>query len=187
MSTSKTQAIDNALKGDWIKAIEVNESLRKENPNDVEALNRIGLAYTIIGKRDKAKKAYLKVLQIDSLNSIAIKNIKKFNKDGHDQPEKIDIDFKVNNIFLEETGRTKIVDLINLAQSEIISTLKIGQVVILTVKRSKVFVLHPENKYLGVLTDDIGRRLIKFIRGGNKYEAFIRSASHNSVTIFIRE
>ena len=185
MPTSKNQAIDNALKGDWTKALEINEALLSEDPNDVEALNRIGLAYTILGKHDKAKKAYQKVLEIDALNSIALKNIKKFTKDSKNI--EIDINFKVNNIFLEETGKTKVVDLINLAQAEIITHLRTGQSVNLTVKRLKIFVVHGEKKYIGVLPDDIGKRLIKFINGGNKYEAFVRSAANNSVTVFIRE
>lgn len=185
MPTSKNQAIDIALKGDWVKALEINKILLEENPNDVEALNRIGLAYTVLGKHDKAKKAYQKVLEIDSLNSIALKNIKKFSKNS--KKAVVDIDFRVNNIFLEETGKTKIVDLINLAQSEVLTTLRTGQSVELIIKRLKVFVTHKDKKYIGVLPDDIGKRLIKFIKGGNKYEAFIRSASHNSTTVFIRE
>ena len=185
MSNSKNQAINTALQGDWTRALEINESILEENPNDVETLNRIGLAYTILGKHDKAKKTYQKVLDIDALNSIALKNIKKFTKDSKNQA--IDINFKVNNTFLEETGKTKIVELINLAQIEILSALRTGQAVDLTVKRLKVFVVHSDNKYIGVLPDDVGKRLIKLINGGNKYEAFVRSASHNSVTVFIRE
>lgn len=185
MPTTKNIAIDNALKGDWTKALEINEELLSENPNDVETLNRVALAYTILGKHDKAKKTYQKVLEIDSLNSIALKNIKKFNKDSKNL--EFDTTFKVNNIFIEETGKTKVVDLINLAQAEIVSHLRTGQSVNLTVKRLKIFVVEGEKKYIGVLPDDIGKRLIKFINGGNKYEAFIRSATSNSVTVFIRE
>lgn len=185
MPTSKNQAIDIALKGDWVQAIKINEEILLENPNDVETLNRIGLAYTVVGKHEKAKKAYQRVLEIDALNSIALKNIKKFTKNLRILEG--DVNFRVNNIFLEETGKTKIVDLINLAQSEITTHLRTGQSVNLMIKRLKVFVIHGEKKYIGVLPDDIGKRLIRFINGGNKYEAFIRSAGANSVTVFIRE
>lgn len=184
MLTSKNQAIDTALKGDWEKAIELNENLLSENPEDVEALNRSGLAYTILGQSEKARKAYQKVLEIDPLNSIALKNIKKFSKDSK-MPA--DANFRVNNTFLEETGKTKVIDLVNIAQPEIIANLRIGQAVELTVKRLKIFITNSEKHYLGVLPDDIGKRLIKFISGGNKYEAFVRSSNHSTVTIFIRE
>ena len=56
----------------------------------------------------------------------------------------------------------------------------------MSVKRLKIFISQGK-KYIGVLPDDIGKRLIKFINGGNKYEAFVKSANTQSVTIFVRE
>ncbi len=154
-------------------------------PKDVEALNRMALAYTVLGKSKSAKSTYQKVLEIDPLNSIALKNIKKIKVDSSDNSGD-GIIIQVNNIFLEETGKTKVVDLINLAQAEILLTLRTGQYVDLSTKRLKIFISQGK-KYIGVLPDDIGKRLIKFIKGGNKYEAYVKSASHQNVTIFIRE
>ena len=37
------------------------------------------------------------------------------------------------------------------------------------------------------MPDDLGKRLIKFMKGGNKYEAFVKSANSQNVTIFIHE
>lgn len=185
MKTTSNQAIQTALTGDWQKAVQLNKSILEENPNDVEALNRIALAYTVLGKSKSAKDAYQKVLEIDPLNSIALKNFKKIKNDSA-RDSNNGIIVQVNNIFLEETGKTKVVELINLAQAEILLTLRIGQSVDLSVKRLKIFISEGE-KYIGVLPDDLGKRLIKFINGGNKYEAFIKSANHQSVTIFVRE
>lgn len=185
MKLTKIQAIQTALTGDWQAAIQVNKFLLEENPKDVEALNRIALAYTVIGKTKTAKSTYQKVLEIDPLNSIAIKNLKKIKADSSNNSGE-GITLQVNNIFLEETGRTKVVDLINLAQAEILLTLRTGQLVDLSAKRLKIFISQ-EKKYIGVLPDDIGKRLIKFIKGGNKYEAYIKSSNHQNVTIFIRE
>lgn len=185
MKLTKNQAIQTALKGDWNSAVSLNKSILRENPNDVEALNRMALAYMILGKSKSARNTYQKVLGIDPLNSIAIKNLKKIQNDSSKDPGD-NITIQVNNIFLEETGKTKVVDLINLAQAEILLTLRTGQSVDLSTKRLKIFISQRE-KYVGVLPDDIGKRLIKFIKGGNKYEAFVKSASHQGVTIFIRE
>jgi tetratricopeptide (TPR) repeat protein len=185
MKLLKHQAIQTALTGDWTAAITLNKSLLDEDPNDVEALNRMALAYTVLGDFSDAKKTYQKVLEIDPLNSIALKNLKKL-KDDNQKKEDLGIVIQVNNIFLEETGKTKVVDLINLAQSEVLLTLRTGQSLDLSVKRLKVFISQGK-KYVGVLPDDIGKRLIKFINGGNKYEAFVKSSSHQGVTIFIRE
>lgn len=185
MKITSDQAIAATLSGDWNNAIKLNQSLLDEKPNDIEALNRIGLAYSVLGNSKDAKDSYEKVLKIDPLNSIALKNLKKIQNEGPKNGEETTF-IQVNNIFIEETGRTKVVDLINLAQAEILQGLQTGQSVDMSVKRLKIFVLQGK-KYVGVLPDDIGNRLIKFINGGNKYEAFVKSANHQNVSIFIRE
>lgn len=185
MSLLKNQAIQTALTGDWKSAIDLNKSLLEENPNDIEALNRMALAYTVLGKIGEAKKSYQKVLEIDALNPIALRNMKRLkNENSKAMPMQT---FQVNNTFLEETGKTKVVDLVNIAQTEVISNLRIGQILELSVKRLKVFALGENGQYVGVLPDDIARRLIKFIKGGNKYEAYVKSAGSHNLTIFIRE
>lgn len=184
MGTTSNQAIKATLSGDWESAIELNKELLKDQPDDIEALNRMGLAYTVMGDSKGAKRSYKKVLDIDPLNSIALKNLKKLENESKngDTPTII----QVNNIFIEETGKTKVVELINLAQAEVLMSLRTGQSVDMSVKRLKVFI-HRGKEYVGVLPDDIGNRLIKFIKGGNKYEAFVKSANHQNVSIFIRE
>lgn len=185
MKFTKNQAIQTALTGNWEEAIKLNKTLIEEDPGDVEALNRMGLAYSILGKNKLARETYQNVLNIDPLNSIAIKNLKKLKNEPSKNSQDSEI-ILVNNIFLEETGRTKVVDLINLAQAELLLTLQTGQAVDISVKRLKVFISQG-SKYVGVLPDDIGKRLIKLIKGGNKYEAFVKSTNQQNVTIFIRE
>lgn len=185
MKPTSNQAIQTALAGDWKLAIQLNKSLIEENPNDVEALNRMALAYVILGKSKSARDSYQKVLEIDPLNSIALKNLKKIKTDSS-KDSKDSIIIQVNNIFLEQTGKTKVIELVNLAQAEVLLTLRTGQLVDLSTKRLKIFISQ-EKKYVGALPDDISKRLIKFIKGGNKYEAFIKSSSHQDVTIFVRE
>lgn len=185
MKLTKNEVIQATLSGDWQKAVKLNKALLDENPKDVEALNRMALAYAIIGKNKSAKDALKKVLEIDPLNSIAIKNLGKIKNDQSKTSEN-EAFIHVNNIFLEETGRTKIVDLINLAQAEILISLRTGQSVDLSIKRLKIFISQGK-KYIGVLPDDIGKRLIKLIKGGNKYEAYVKSTNSQNVTIFLRE
>ena len=186
MSISKDQAIKTALTGDWETAIALNEELLKETPDDIETLNRLALAFSIMGKAEKAKTMYLKVLEIDALNSIAQKGLRRLKSDSSKKTDRSE-NLSVNNTFIEETGKTKVVELINTAQPEILSKLKMGQYVDLSIKRLKIFVLERDSQYLGVLPDDIGKRLIKFIKSGSKYEAYIKSSSPNSVSVFVRE
>lgn len=185
--TLRDKAIQTALTGNWKEAIDTNKELLKENPEDIDALNRLALAFTIFGKSTSAKTTYQKVLKIDPLNPIALRNLKnlKFSK----TQKKLDYSqgIQINNQFIEETGKTKVMELLNLAQANVIQSLRTGEFVSLSIKRSRIFVLKGEKQYLGVLPDDIGRRLIKFMKSGNKYEAYIKSANAKKIIIFVKE
>lgn len=188
MTLLKDKAIQAMLLGDWKNATSLNKALIKEDPKDIDALNRLAYAFTVLGKIQDAKSAYRKVLKIDILNQIAIRNIKKLTELGPRQIAKSFSSVKgVHNTFLEETGKTKIISLVNTAQPKIIVLLTTGQPVVITIKRSKIFVQDQNKQYLGVLPDDIGRRLIKLIKGGNTYEACIKSATEHNVCVFVKE
>ena len=187
MTSLKIQAIQTALSGDWKNAISLNKKLLDENPMDIDTLNRLALAYAISGKTKDAKIIYQRVFDIDPLNPIALKNSKRLkdktfstNKNGNGSSQ-------ISNNFLEETGKTKVVELVNTAQPKIIQALRTGQFVSLSIKRLKIFVLVDEDQYIGVLPDDMGKRLIKFLKSGNKYDAYVKSANPHHVVIFIKE
>lgn len=183
--TIKNQAIQTALNGKWHEAIDLNKSLVKENPQDIDALNRLALAYSIIGKTKEAKSMYQKVVKIDPLNPIALRNIKKFKDKNYTSPDGISTTH-INNTFIEEPGKTKVVELINLAQPKIVECLRAGQSLELSVKRLKIFVSEGK-QYIGVLPDDVARRLIKFINGGCKYDAYVKFSNPHRVAVFLKE
>ena len=183
--TLKNQAIQTALEGNWQEAILINKSLIHENPEDVDALNRLALAYTIIGKLKEAKSTYQKVLTLDPLHPIALRNLKRL-KDKSLNLTGGKTNSCINNKFLEEPGKTKVVELVNIAQPTIVEALRTGQSLDLSIKRLKIFALE-EEQYIGVLPDDIAKRLIKFMKNGCKYEAYVKSANQHKVTIFIKE
>lgn len=180
----KTQAIQIALTGDWTKAITLNKEILKDEPADIDTLNRLAFAYTILGKIKDAKKTYQKVLDIDSANPIALKNLKRLGPSAAKIKPSLHIS---TNMFLEESGKTKIVTLINTAPAQTIKTLQMGQLLSLCIKRSKIFVQDEQKHYIGMLPDDIGKRLIKFLEGGNMYESYVKSAHDHEVVIFIKE
>ncbi len=180
----KAQAIQIALTGNWEMAVAINQEILKETPEDIDALNRLAFAYSIIGKSKLAKDAYQKVLLIDSCNPIALKNLKKL---GESASRKTTTSQLMGTMFLEESGKTKIVSLINTAQPKILRTLQIGQLLKLGIKRLKIFVTDSQGQFIGMLPDDIGTRLIKFIDGGNEYETYIKSVEDHKVVVFMRE
>jgi hypothetical protein len=183
--TLKNQAIQTALNGNWQEAIDLNKSLVKENPKDIDALNRLALAYTIIGNNKEAKSTYTKVVNLDPLNAIALRNLKKL-KEKNGQNSSGNGLVTIRNTFLEEPGKTKVVEHVNIAQAKITENLSTGQTLEISVKRLKIFVSQGK-QYIGVLPDDISRRLIKFIKAGCVYEAFVKSANAHKVAIFVKE
>ncbi len=191
MTLLKTQAIQTALIGDWTNAISLNRELLKSDPNDIEALNRLAFAYAVVGKVRQAREIYQKVLSLDVLNPIALRGLKRLanttSMQYHEQVEQHMTPSQFNSLFIEETGKTKIVDLINVADRKTVGRLRTGESCHLSIKRLKIFVLNDQNQYIGMLPDNIGNRLIKLIKGGNCYEAYIKSVENNKVSVFIKE
>lgn len=185
---SKNLAIQTALRGDWQNATSINRAILNVNPNDIETLNRLAFAFTVLGKIKDAKTAYKKVLEIDALNPIALRSLKRLaDTQSYGKNVRNLLITHVRNTFLEETGKTKIIELVNIAQPRIIASLMIGEPLRISIKRLKIFIQDVEKQYIGVLPDDMGKRLIKFIKGGNRYETFVRSADKHRVVVFVKE
>ncbi len=183
----KDLAIDLALRQDWKQAIRINLQIIKEEKTNIDAHNRLGYAYMKNGQPIKSKEIFSRVLKLDPYNQIASKNLKKLNlfkKNGTNMNMCEDIS---PLLFLEEPGKTKIIELINVTDKKIISNLRSGEKLALCIKRMKIFALDQDNQYIGMLPDDLCKRLIKFINVGNKYEAYARTVESNKITIFIRE
>lgn len=187
MTPLRDKAIQTALIGDWQTAITTNKQLLDEDPKDIDALNRLALAFSITGKINKAKTTYQEVLKIDPLNPIALRNLKNLKTAKTVKNVATTQVPQLNNNFIEESGKTKVVELINIAQPSVMQHLRTGESVDLSIKRLKIFILKNEKQYIGVLPDDIGKRLIKLIRAGNKYEAYLKSVNPHKVVVFLKE
>lgn len=182
MSSLKSQAIQTALIGDWDNAIVTNQLILKESPNDIDTLNRLAFAYLSQGNVKEAKNVYEQVLSLDMKNPIALRNLKRLRENNN-----MRANVPLNNFFIEETGKTKVIELLNVADKKAISHLRSGETLTVRIKRNKIFALDSENQYIGMLPDDICQRLIKFMTGGNEYSSCVRTVENNKVCIFIRE
>jgi len=183
------QAVKAALTQNWSKAIEINKKILTCAPQDIATLNRLGRAYWEVGKITQAIQSYKKVLKFDSLNPIANKNLKRLAKGGQTKKAK---EKKIpfipsGNIFLEEPGKTKVVKLMRLATPNVLVQLDNADQVELILKKRSIVILNANGQYLGSIPDDLSIRLIKFIKGGNQYQAFVKSIDHQRLEIFIRE
>ncbi len=189
MSDQTVIAIQAALANDWEKAINTNKSILKENPEDINSMNRLAFALTQIRKLDEAKKLYKKILTIDKYNTIARKNLEKIES----YPKSSKAQFQNTifalspSLFIEEPGKTKTVTLTNIAPSSILSHINIGDETVLFPKRHSLEVRTRNKVYLGALPDDIAFRLLRLIKAGNSYQANIKNVSKNSISVFIRE
>lgn len=191
-STLKDLAVQYALQNKWQDACLVNEELLKARPDDVESLNRLGFAYIKLGKLKLAKDIYKKVIIFDKTNPIALKNLKKIetiSKQGNSTNQNYTPQNLINlqDLYIEEAGKTRTIDLKNLADKKVLSLLQPGDSVKLSIKRSKVFVQTIDDKYIGMLPEDVGTRLISFMKGGNEYHAYLKAIDEKLVIIFIKE
>jgi tetratricopeptide (TPR) repeat protein len=182
MVSLKSQAIQTALIGDWNNAIILNQLILEEHPEDIDTLNRLAYAFLSLGNVKNAKALYEKVLSLDMKNPVALRNLKRL---GDTFSKKVII--SMSNLFIEEPGKTKVIELLNVADKKVISHLRSGEMLSLRIKRNKIFAIDTENQYIGMLPDDICQRLIKFINGGNEYEAYVRTVDSNKVCVFVRE
>lgn len=182
-----TQAVEAALAQNWKEAIRLNTIILKENKDNTEALSRLAYAYLKIGKITLAKQSYEKVLTLDQYNQIAQKNLKKLTilKKKHLETQATQAISPL--IFLEEPGRTKIVDCIHVAPPNILSGLSAGQEVVLKARNHCVELRTANNLYLGALPDDISFKLIKFLSGGNLYQAVVKGVEKNVLKVILRE
>ncbi len=190
-------AINAALNSNWEEAIKLNRQIIKIDPQNIDALNRQAKAYLELGKFNLAKKFYCEALKFDPYNPIASKNlkiIKAFKIGTKNAPTSAGYSStpighpKLSpSLFLQEPGKTKVVNLLRVAEPQKLSHVYCGMKVEVVIKNRKVIITDADNEYLGVLPDDISHHLIRLIRGGNKYELFVKSIRVNGLSVLIRE
>ena len=178
------QAIKAALANSWEEAIEYNLKILSHDPHNIDALNRLTQAYKELGKVNLAKATTNKVLKLDHSNPIAKKNLPRLTAPA----APISPPSTINpQLFLEEPGKTKSVNLTKVTESSLLHRLTPGQLVNLTPKSRTITVATSTGTYLGSLPDDLSARLIKLIRLGNRYTALVRSIGPRYLAVMIRE
>ncbi len=183
------QAIDAALDSKWEEALKINKKIIKLDPQNIDALNRQAKAYMELGKTNLAKKYYSEVLTIDPYNPIAQKNLKimkSFKPNGQGLTSNCHARLSPS-LFLQEPGKTKMVNLLKVAEPQKLSSVFCGMKVEMTIKNRKITIVDTNGNYLGVLPDDINHHLLRLYKGGNKYELFVKSIRVNSLSVIIKE
>lgn len=183
MHEIQDKAIKAALSGDWETAVEINLEILSTSPQNIQALNRLGRAYTELGQKEAASDAYKQVLKIDKYDSIASKNLKllphqKFNLSSV---------ILADENFIELPGITKSTQLIKVASRDILLSLSCKQKLIFVPKTRLVSVQTEDKVSIGCLPDDISLKIIELMKSGYEYAVCLKGASDKGATIFIRE
>jgi tetratricopeptide (TPR) repeat protein len=179
------KAVSAALSGDWDNAVTLNKKILSESPNDTDALNRLARAYAETGNINRAKTTAKKVTNIDPFNKIAFKSLEKWK--GLKKGGKFSTKTSKAQTFLEEPGKTKIVNLINLSRKDTISELDCGDELVLGSHGHKICISTEDGRYVGRLPDDLSARLKKLIKLGNTYLAVVKNSDKSTVKVFLKE
>jgi tetratricopeptide repeat protein len=181
-------AVQLAIAGNWDEAVKLNKFIIDNLGPDEEAQNRLGKALSELGKLKEAKAAYEVALKLNPMNSIAKRNAARINALLHQKEglkvggTKVDL-----NLFVEEMGKTIITILDGVAGNDICSKAAAGDVAELNIEGDGIVAETARGVRLGLLEPKLARRLTKFMRGGNRYQAGVTSCEGNTVKLIVRE
>ena len=181
------EAIALALKGNWERATEVNKDILRLFPQDVDALNRLGKAFLELGRYAAAREGFENATRIAPHNTIAKKNLERL---GHLQettsPPK---QGKVVTpyLFIEESGKSGVTVLQNPAPGHVLAKMAAGDPVRLESRDHAIIVENNQGEHLGQIEPKLGMRLMRLIKGGNRYDAAIISMNRQEISIIISE
>jgi hypothetical protein len=184
------QAIALAVQSRWEEAAESNRQIIELAPDDAEAHNRLGKAYTELGQIAQAREAYENALRSDPANLIAQRNLERLSRINESEAaelakrtgDKLDPRF-----FIEETGKTGVEVLQHQAGPEVLATLTAGDRVKLEQQDSHLVVTALDGTYLGRVDDRLAARLTRLMQSGNEYQAGVVGVDDNALRIIIRE
>ncbi len=181
-------AVQLAIAGKWDEAVKLNRFIIESFGADEETQNRLGKALSELGKLKDAKASYEAALKINPMNSIAKKNAARINALLHQKEglkvggTRVDL-----NLFVEEMGKTVITTVDAAPKDDICSKVAAGDVAELRVEGDGIAIETSRGVRLGLLEAKLARRLIKFMRGGNRYQAGVTSCDGNTVKLIVRE
>lgn len=181
------EAVQLAIAGKWDEAVKLNRFIVESFGADEETQNRIGKGLAELGKLKDAKAAYEAALKLNPMNSIAKKNAARINTLLHQKEglkvggTRVDL-----NLFVEEMGKTMITALEG-ASGDICSKVAAGDVAELRIDGDGIVAETSRGVKLGQLEAKMARRLIKFMRGGNRYQGGVTACDGSTVKLIVRE
>jgi tetratricopeptide (TPR) repeat protein len=181
------EAVQLAIAGKWDEAVKLNRFIVESFGADEETQNRLGKGLAELGKLKDAKAAYEAALKLNPMNSIAKKNAARINTLLHQKEglkvggTRVDL-----NLFVEEMGKT-IITALEGASGDICSKVAAGDIAELRIDGDGIVAETSRGVRLGLLEAKMARRLIKFMRGGNRYQGGVTACDGSTVKLIVRE
>ena len=186
MDKSK-EAIGLALKGQWGTATVVNQRILELFPDDVESLNRLGKAFLELGRYSEARIAFENATRIAPYNTISKKNLERLSHLQEASPPPKQGKVVTPYLFIEESGKSGVTLLHRPAARLVLAKMAAGDSVKLEAREHVLVVENSSGEYLGQVELKLGMRLIRLLKGGNRYDAAIISVNRQEVSVIIWE
>jgi hypothetical protein len=181
------KAIDLAMQSRWSDAVEANETILDDFPDDLETYNRLGKALTEVGRIRDAKAAFGRSLELSPHNPIARKNLNRLQQLDDTEPVDMIHGCAVGDTFIEEIGKTTVTALVSLAKPKVLLKEAPGRQVQMQLEGGVLKAIGPGGAVLGQIEPRLTVRLVRLMKGGNRYEAAIRSVGEEALMLIVRE
>ena len=182
-------AIGHAMAGEWGDAISANLKLIAHDPSDLEAHNRLGKAYTSLGRNKDAIRAYRAALAISPVNLIAQRNLARLEAmdGGVNIADGVGAAVEMARVTGSVDGSAIVTRLERTAGPDVLEGIAAGDKLNLEASPAGVRVSTTSGKYLGVVNGKLSVRIAKLIVRGNRYEAFAAGGGATGFPIQIVE
>jgi hypothetical protein len=181
------EAVQLALDSRWADAVNVNRQILERYGPDDDTYNRLGKALSEQGALKEALESYEKTLELNPLNVIALKNVRRL-RILVDAPARlagstaaIDVD-----LFTEEPGKSALTVLAP-PHGGIGATVAAGDAVELERDGTGLVARTARGVALGGVDNKISRRLLPLMASGNRYSAAVARVDDSRIEIMIRE
>jgi tetratricopeptide (TPR) repeat protein len=176
------------MESKWEEAVELNEFILESFGPEDQAYNRLGKALTELGRLEEARDQYEKSLKLNPFNTVAKKNRSKLEVlIQHKDDIKTGVTRVDLNLFVEEMGKTVITQLEAVDDPTVCDKVVAGDIAELAVVGDTITVTTLRGIHLGQLEAKMARRLIKFMQGGNRYQAGVTNCDGMVVRVIVRE
>ncbi|MSQ14634.1 MAG: tetratricopeptide repeat protein [Dehalococcoidia bacterium] len=181
-------AINLAMLSKWADAVSANQYIIERFPQDVDSYNRLGKAFTELGRYGDARVAYRKALELEPSNIIAKKNLTRLSGLREEVREANAIRARLDpKIFIEETGKTTQTALSNVAGKDVLVKITAGDPVNLKVWDRNLVAETERGDYVGQVEPRLGIRILKLMESGNRYSGAITGIDGSIIRVIIKE